>query len=133
MDIPREIVMQRSHKRPLQGLLIAQFFGAFNDNAWKLIVALLGIRSVAALVGGSGPVFQEASQAQTTLAFGVFTLALMLVSVPGGALVGQVSKRSVIILMRAVEVILIATAMEAFLLESSGVLLSRPVSAMRVG
>jgi acyl-[acyl-carrier-protein]-phospholipid O-acyltransferase/long-chain-fatty-acid--[acyl-carrier-protein] ligase len=125
--------MQPSHKRSLRGLLIAQFFGALNDNAWKLIVALLGIRSVAALVGGSGPVFQEASQAQTTLAFGVFTLALMLVSVPGGALVGQVSKRSVIILMRALEVILIATAMEAFLLESSGVLLSRPVSAMRVG
>ncbi len=31
---------------PLRGLLVAQFFGAFNDNAWKLFVALLAIVSL---------------------------------------------------------------------------------------
>jgi hypothetical protein len=31
----------------MTGLLVAQFFGAFNDNAFKMIVALLGIAAVA--------------------------------------------------------------------------------------
>jgi hypothetical protein len=33
---------------PLRDLLLAQFFGAFNDNAWKLMVALLAIRQATA-------------------------------------------------------------------------------------
>jgi uncharacterized protein YgfB (UPF0149 family) len=33
---------------PLRGLLIAQFCGAFNDNSWKLMVALLANRQVTA-------------------------------------------------------------------------------------
>ena len=33
-----------SANHPLRGLLIAQFFGAFNDNVWKLMVALLAIQ-----------------------------------------------------------------------------------------
>ena len=41
-------------RNPLRGLLVAQFFGAFNDNAWKLFVALLAIRSVKAEVGAAG-------------------------------------------------------------------------------
>ena len=39
---------------PLQGLLIAQFFGAFNDNTWKLFVALPAIESIKAQVGDAG-------------------------------------------------------------------------------
>ncbi len=97
-------------KHPLRGLLIVQFLGAFNDNAWKLIVALLAIRAVAAQVGGSGPAFEAASQTQTTLAFVVFTLPLMLVSLPAGVLADRVSKRSVIIIMKAIEVCLMAGA-----------------------
>ncbi len=54
---------------PLRGLLIAQFFGAFNDNAWKLMVVFLAIKPVASEVGGSGQEFEAASQAQTTLTF----------------------------------------------------------------
>ena len=38
----------RSSRSPLGGLLVAQFFGAFNDNAFKMIVALLGIAAVPA-------------------------------------------------------------------------------------
>ena len=55
--------------RPLRGLLIAQFFGAFNDNAWKLMVVFLAIKQVASEMGGSGPEFEAAFQAQTTLTF----------------------------------------------------------------
>ncbi|HXZ43619.1 MAG TPA: MFS transporter, partial [archaeon] len=97
-------------KHPLRGLLIVQFLGAFNDNAWKLIVALLAIRAVAAQVGRSGPAFEAASQTQTTIAFAVFTLPLMLVSLPAGVLADRVSKRSVIITMKAIEVCLMAGA-----------------------
>ena len=49
---------------PLRGLLIAQFCGAFNDNAWKLMVALLGIRQLASTMA-PGPEFETASQTQT--------------------------------------------------------------------
>ena len=46
---------------PLRGLLIAQFCGAFNDNAWKLMVALLGIRQLASTMA-PGLEFETASQ-----------------------------------------------------------------------
>jgi hypothetical protein len=32
-------------KYPLRGLLISQFFGAFNDNAWKIIVIELAVEA----------------------------------------------------------------------------------------
>jgi acyl-[acyl-carrier-protein]-phospholipid O-acyltransferase/long-chain-fatty-acid--[acyl-carrier-protein] ligase len=109
------------HRQPLRGLLIAQFFGAFNDNAWKLMVALLAIRAVAAEMGGAGPEFEAASQAETTRAFVVFTLPLMLVSLPAGVLADRLSKRSVIIGMKAVEVLLMgAGALTLFLRPAGG-------------
>ncbi len=108
---------------PLRGLLIAQFFGAFNDNAWKLIVALLAIRSIAAHVGPQGPALEAASQAQTTIAFAVFTLPLMLFSLPAGVLADRLSKRSVIIMLKAVEVLLMAAGSAALLINPSGGLL----------
>ncbi len=92
---------------PLQGLLIAQFFGAFNDNAWKLMVALLAIKQLASHMG-AGPALEAASQAQTTLTFVVFTLPLVLVSVVAGVFSDRFSKRSVIVVMKAVEVVLMA-------------------------
>ena len=62
---------------PLRGLLIAQFCGAFNDNAWKLMVALLAIRQATAHMA-PGPELETAAQTQTTLAFVIFTLPLVL-------------------------------------------------------
>jgi acyl-[acyl-carrier-protein]-phospholipid O-acyltransferase/long-chain-fatty-acid--[acyl-carrier-protein] ligase len=96
-------------KHPLRGLLVAQFFGAFNDNAWKLIVALLAIRAIAPDTGTSGPAFEAESQWRTTLAFVVFTVPLMLVSIPAGVLADRLSKRTVLITMKAFEVLLMAT------------------------
>lgn len=119
--------MGQEHKHPLRGLLIAQFLGAFNDNAWKLILALLAIRSVAAQVGPSGPAFEAASQTQTTIAFVVFSLPLMLVSLPAGVLADRLSKRSVIILMKAVEITLMAAGTLALLARPSGGILSLAV------
>lgn len=90
---------------PLRGLLIAQFFGAFNDNAWKLMVALLAIKQLSSQMG-VGPEFEAASQTQTTLTFVVFTLPLMLVSIFAGVFADRFSKRSVIVVMKVVEVVL---------------------------
>ena len=106
-------------EHPLRGLLIAQFCGAFNDNAWKLIVALLGINVVAQQVGGSGPAFAAASQAQTTISFVIFTLPLMLVSIPAGLLADRLSKRTVLITMKAFEVLLMAGGTAVLLLGPS--------------
>ncbi|RMH31174.1 MAG: MFS transporter [Nitrospirae bacterium] len=88
----------------LRGLLISQFCGAFNDNAWKLIVALLAIKEVATKFGTTGPEFEMASQTQTTLAFVIFTLPLMFLSLIAGVFADRYSKRQVIIVMKWIEV-----------------------------
>ncbi len=109
-------------RSPLRGLLIAQFFGAFNDNAWKLMVALLAIRQLASQME-AGPEFEAASQAQTTLTFVVFTLPLMLVSIVSGVFSDRFSKRSVIVVMKVVEVALMALGTWALYRNPSGGLL----------
>src|SRR5258706_6037047 len=100
--------MTKPQDHPLRGLIVAQLFGAFNDNAFKLFVALLSIRAVRAAAGGEGPAFEAASQTWTTYAFVVFTLPLILVSLPAGFLADRVSKRSVILWMKGMEILLMS-------------------------
>jgi acyl-[acyl-carrier-protein]-phospholipid O-acyltransferase/long-chain-fatty-acid--[acyl-carrier-protein] ligase len=100
-------------------LLIAQFCGAFNDNAWKLMVALLAIRQLAATIA-AGPDFETASQTQTTLAFVIFTLPLALVSLVAGLLADRVSKRTIIIMMKSVEMLLMSAATLALWINPAG-------------
>lgn len=106
--------------RALRGLLIAQFFGAFNDNAWKLMVALLAIKQVAATSAISGPAFEVASQTQTTQAFVMFTLPLMIVSVFAGVFSDRFSKRTVIVVMKALEVLLMGAGTAALFVNPEG-------------
>ena len=56
--------MTEPHKRPLLGLLIAQFFGAFNDNAWKMVVLTLGMRIIDAEIA-PGAARGDAGQASS--------------------------------------------------------------------
>lgn len=91
-------------KSPLTALLVAQFFGAFNDNAWKMMVALLAIRAATAGLNTTDPAFESASQAQTTLAYVVFTLPLALFSLPAGMLADLWSKRTLIVWLKALEI-----------------------------
>ncbi|MDD3149011.1 MAG: MFS transporter, partial [Candidatus Riflebacteria bacterium] len=96
--------------RPISRLLLAQFFGAFNDNAWKMIVAFLAIKSATSgLLPGSAE-YEGISQIQTTFTFVVFTLPMMLFSIPAGLLTDRISKTRVIIYMKALEVILMGLA-----------------------
>lgn len=86
---------------PLPSLLIAQFFGAFNDNAFKMIVALIGMAAVA----DQGEV---ASQEVARNVFVVLTLPLMLGSIPAMVFGDRVSKRNLIVWTKFAEVCLMA-------------------------
>ena len=102
--------MAKDAKAGLKFLLTAQFFGAFNDNAWKLIVTFLAIRASTAHLPPGGPEYQSAAQLQTAVAFCVLTIPLMVFSLPAGLLADRVSKRTVIIFMKLAEVLLMAAA-----------------------
>ncbi|MEP6933394.1 MAG: acyl-[ACP]--phospholipid O-acyltransferase [Nitrospirota bacterium] len=109
----------RSSPHPLRGLLIAQFFGAFNDNAWKLMVALLAIRQATAHMA-PGAELEAAAQTQTALTFIIFTLPLVLLSLVGGTLADRLSKRTVIISIKVVEVLLMSAGAVALWLNPAG-------------
>ncbi|MBU1107522.1 MAG: MFS transporter [Candidatus Riflebacteria bacterium] len=96
--------------RSLSRLLLAQFFGAFNDNAWKMIVAFLAIKAATSGLQPDSADFDNISQVQTTLTFVIFTLPLVLFSLPAGLLADRVSKTRVIVYMKALEVVLMALA-----------------------
>jgi acyl-[acyl-carrier-protein]-phospholipid O-acyltransferase/long-chain-fatty-acid--[acyl-carrier-protein] ligase len=116
--------MRDEHRHPLAGLLATQFFGAFNDNAWKLFVALLGIRAVTARFEVGSPSLEAASQSYTTMAFVIFTLPLVLVSLPAGTLADRVSKRTLMVAMKGIEIGLMALGTVAlYLAPEGGVLL----------
>ena len=111
--------MSNTASHPLRGLLIAQFFGAFNDNAWKLMVALLAIRQATAHMA-PGPELEAAAQTQTALTFIIFTLPLVLLSLVGGTLADRLSKRTVIISIKVVEVLLMSAGAVALWLNPAG-------------
>lgn len=104
----RIVLMDNNPSKSIKSLLLAQFFGAFNDNAWKMIVALLAIRAATEGISADTAYFETVSQTQTMYAFVIFTLPLMLFSLPAGLLSDRVSKRSVIIWMKISEVVLLA-------------------------
>jgi acyl-[acyl-carrier-protein]-phospholipid O-acyltransferase / long-chain-fatty-acid--[acyl-carrier-protein] ligase len=111
--------MANTSAHPLRGLLIAQFCGAFNDNAWKLMVALLAIRQATAQMA-PGPEMEAAAQTQTAITFIIFTLPLMLLSLVGGTLADRLSKRTVIIAIKIVEVFLMGAGAVALWLNPAG-------------
>lgn len=97
--------------RTLIGLLISQFFGAFNDNAWKLMVFTLATRAFA--LGVDTQANELSSQFQATLSLLVFLLPMMIFSIPAGSLADRFSKRSVIIGTKALEVAIMTGAVIA--------------------
>jgi acyl-[acyl-carrier-protein]-phospholipid O-acyltransferase / long-chain-fatty-acid--[acyl-carrier-protein] ligase len=114
--------MADSLQHPLRGLLIAQFCGAFNDNAWKLMVALLAIRHATSQMA-PGPELETAAQTQTAIAFVIFTLPLVLLSLVGGTLADRLSKRTVIIAIKVAEVFLMSAGTFALWLNPAGSIL----------
>src|SRR5690606_36081480 len=105
-------------RHPLRGLVVAQFCGAFNDNAWKLMVALLAMR--AALDAGTGVDLETGAQARTTIAFVTFALPLAFVSIFAGVLADRLSKRNIIVWVKGAEVFLMTAAAVALWLHPAG-------------
>ena len=67
-----------------------------------------------------GPELETAAQTQTTLTFIIFTLPLVLLSLIGGTLADRLSKRTVIIAIKVVEVLLMSAGTVALWLNPSG-------------
>src|SRR4051812_40865602 len=84
-------------RHPMRGLLVAQALGAFNDNAWKQVVVLLAMAAATT---------QADKQGKAAFAQVVLMIPLTLLSMPAGVLADRVSKRTVILAMKALEVVL---------------------------
>ena len=83
------------------------------------MVALLAMKQLASQMG-AGPEYELAAQAQTTLTFVVFTLPLMVVSIFSGVFADRFSKRSVIVVMKALEVVLMGLGTVALFVNPEG-------------
>lgn len=115
--------MANTVSHPLRGLLITQFCDAFNDNAWKLMVALLAIQQ-ATIHMAPGADAETVAQTQTAITFVLFTLPLVLLSLVGGTLADRFSKRTVIILLKVVELtLMVAATLTLWLNPAGGILL----------
>jgi len=93
------------------------------------MIALLAIKQIAATTGLSGPAFEIASQTQTTIAFVIFTLPLMVVSIFAGVFSDRFSKRNVIVIMKALEVVLMTAGTAALFYNPKGGILPLVVLA----
>ena len=113
-------------KHPLLGLLISQFLGAFNDNAWKLIVFTLATR----LIAPSADNFESESQFQASLGFILFLLPMLLFSLPAGALADRMSKRTVLIATKGLELVLLAIACIGLLLLPQNLIIPYTILAL---
>jgi acyl-[acyl-carrier-protein]-phospholipid O-acyltransferase/long-chain-fatty-acid--[acyl-carrier-protein] ligase len=105
---PAEIFsLSTESKRPLGGLLVTQFFGAFNDNAWKQLVLLLGMNS-AYIANQSN---ETANLNWVTWSFLALTSALFVFTLPAAYIADRFSKRSLIISMKLFELALMGTGL----------------------
>jgi acyl-[acyl-carrier-protein]-phospholipid O-acyltransferase/long-chain-fatty-acid--[acyl-carrier-protein] ligase len=114
----REPATSSSKWRGLRGLLIAQAFGQFNDNAWKWMVIPLATAAV---------VSEAAKQEKAAFAQVVLLIPLMLFSLLAGVVADRVSKRSVIISMKVLELVLLLAGTAALWVQPEGGVLSMAV------
>ncbi|MCC7171151.1 MAG: MFS transporter [Planctomycetes bacterium] len=88
-------------------LVSAQALTAFNDNAWKLLVIVIGERIVRERGVGAAE-FAAAKEHQTFLATAALLIPLVLFSLPGGAIADRVAKRSWIVALKFAECVVLA-------------------------
>lgn len=83
------------------------------------MVALLAIRQATTGMA-PGPELETAAQTQTALTYIIFTLPLVLLSLVGGTLADRLSKRTVIIAIKVVEMLLMSAGTIALWLNPTG-------------
>jgi acyl-[acyl-carrier-protein]-phospholipid O-acyltransferase / long-chain-fatty-acid--[acyl-carrier-protein] ligase len=93
-------------KRSYWALIVTQFLGAFNDNAYKMIVLLLVSAGVVSTQGGTK---------YTSGATATFAVAYILFSAFAGYLADRYSKRRIIILSKLAEIAVMGLAFLALL------------------
>ena len=91
--------------RGFKALLITQFLGAFNDNAFKLFVSLLAVNFFVNKQGGTQ---------YLSLSGAVFVLPFLLFSMTAGFLADRFSKRKVIVGAKMAEVLIMFIGFLAF-------------------
>jgi len=94
----------------IRGLLLALFTEAFSDNAWKLVVITLATRLLLPAGGVWDDSATHASQVTISQAIQAFLIPMFLFALPAGIIADKWSKRSVILAMKAVGIILMAMA-----------------------
>ena len=95
------------------GLLVAQFLGAFNDNAFKMLAVLL---AWAALPNGD----EAGKQRLATLGMVALTLPLALMSLPAMVLGDRISKRRLVLWTKLAELLLMGLATVALAVAPDG-------------
>ncbi len=91
-----------------RAFLATQFLGAFNDNAFKLVVSLLLVNLV---------VDQSAQSTYVALAGGLFTLPFILFFMYAGFLADRFSKQRIMVWVKLAEVVVMALGGVAFWLK----------------
>ena len=86
--------LNASFQRRITPLLLSQFFGVFNDNAYKMFVVL-------AVFGGSVDYFQNSAFLFVLTV--AYVLPFLLLGGPAGNLSDKMPKRSILILTKAAE------------------------------
>ncbi|HYM13212.1 MAG TPA: acyl-[ACP]--phospholipid O-acyltransferase [Bryobacterales bacterium] len=93
-----------------EAFLWTQFLGAFNDNAYKCVVSLLAVEMAAAPAGGQS----AAGNRYLSEVLAVFILPFLLFSGYAGRLADVRSKRGVLIVTKAFEIVAMTVAFFAF-------------------
>lgn len=88
-------------------LLAAQALTSFNDNAWKLLVVVLGERMLRERVPDAAE-FAAAKEHQAFLATAALLVPLVLFSLPGGAIADRIGKRGWIVALKVAECVVLA-------------------------
>ncbi|MFH1777316.1 MAG: MFS transporter [Candidatus Omnitrophota bacterium] len=93
-----------SFNRSLKALLVTQFLGVFNDNAFKIIISLLGIQ----LITG-----ERQSAAFVSIVGALFVLPFIVFSPLAGYLADRYKKRNVIVVIKIVELVIMVMGIYA--------------------
>ncbi|MFC1704347.1 acyl-[ACP]--phospholipid O-acyltransferase [Candidatus Omnitrophota bacterium] len=96
----------RTRSRGFKALLATQFFGAFNDNAFKLVIAFIAVDKFVNQSGGS--IF-------LALAGALFSLPFFLFSTYAGYLADHFSKQKIIVGAKLLEILIMVLGLFALL------------------
>ncbi len=97
----RNDLPQLYHDRSFWGITVTQFLGAFNDNLFKQLMLLLSLK--------------VAAQDRQPVAMFVFSAPFLLFSGYAGYLADRHSKRTVIVLAKLAEIVVMLMGLAAFL------------------